>query len=63
MKMRAVHMPTQPDLELQLDVMSGVLQNASGTSGPGDAVIKANEEAVTERISDWRRKCRDNNFY
>jgi flagellin len=40
------HTTNSTDLELQLDVMSGVLQNASDTSGPGDAVIKANE-AVT----------------
>ena len=37
------HTTTSTDLELQLDVMSGVLQNATDTSGNGDAVIKANE--------------------
>jgi len=37
------HTTTSTDLELQLDVVSGVLQNATDTSGNGDAVIKANE--------------------
>ena len=41
------HTTNSTDLELQLDVMSGVLQNASDTSGDGDAVIKANEALTT----------------
>ena len=41
------HTTNSTDLELQLDVMSGVLQNASDTSGNGDAVIKANEAVTT----------------
>ncbi len=41
------HTTASTDLELQLDVMSGVLQNASDTSGNGDAVIKANEVLTT----------------
>jgi flagellin len=41
------HTTTSTDLELQLDVMSGVLQNATDTSGNGDAVIKANEALTT----------------
>ena len=40
------HTTTSEDLEMQLDVMSGVLQSADDTSGNGDAVIKYNE-AVT----------------
>lgn len=41
------HTTNSTDLELQLDVMSGVLQNASDTSGNGDALIKANEALTT----------------
>ena len=56
------HTTTSTDLELQLDVMSGVLQNASDTSGNGDAVIKANE--ANDCCNSYRgRKCGNNNFY
>ena len=48
------HTTTSTDLELQLDVVSGVLQNASDTSGNGDAVIKANEVNYCCN-SYWRR--------
>ena len=37
------HTTTSEDLELQLNVMSGVLQSADDTSGNGDAVVKYNE--------------------
>ena len=40
------HTTDSVDLEMKLEVLSGVLQSASETSGDGDAVIKANE-AVT----------------
>ena len=45
------HTTNSTDLELQLDVMSGVLQNAIDTSGNGDAVIKANEALTTVSAS------------
>ena len=37
-------------------------RSADDTSGPGDAVIKANE-AVTVASADWRWSGRDNNFF